>query len=190
MAYRINCNRNAVSLRQTVCCLSSYEDVPMVYRTRILTLLKPSTMNQPESSNAYKLSIYPGEYKPLPAKLRLLENKLKDAKPLKASAYNISQTPDNYKIELAAPGFEREDFFIRIKNGGRLVISAMHDEKTSTDEQYEKHAFHHEFLSREIAVPENADTDFSKAEYKNGVLSIWFFKSNGSYKKRESVITL
>ncbi len=147
-------------------------------------------MNQTKIFNTNKLSVYPGEYKLLPSKLRVLENRLKDTKPLKASAYNISQTPNNYKIELAAPEFEREDFFIQIKKDGRLVISALHDEKMYSDEKYKKHAFHHGFLSSEIVVPQNADTDFSKAEYKNGILSIWFFKSNRSCKKRESVITV
>ena len=114
------------------------------------------------------------------------------AKPHKGSkspSYNICETPQYYKIEMAAPGLQREDFFVTITERGRLSISALHKEPDRVEnEKYKKHAFNYECFNRELLLPENVDTDFIKAEYRKGILSLWFLKTEKQYQKRASTI--
>ncbi len=80
---------------------------------------------------------------------------------------NISKKKDEFKVSIAAPGYDKDDFKIESKNG-KLIISATH--RTSMEEQtddyvhreYETHSF-----EREIIIPNDI-----KANYVNGVLRI------------------
>ncbi len=85
---------------------------------------------------------------------------------------------------MAAPGLKREDFFVSINELGHLSISALHKEPNRIEnEKYQKHTFNYECFTRELLLPENIDTDFIKAEYRTGILSFWFLKTNKPYQK-------
>lgn len=143
-------------------------------------------------SNAHypEISTYPGEYTPIQLTLETLAEEL--SKPHEGAsnpAYNILETPEYYKIELAAPGLQREDFFVSITEKGYLSISALHKEPNRIEnEKYKKHTFNYECFNRELLLPENIDTDFIKAEYRTGILSLWFLKTKKYYQKRASII--
>jgi HSP20 family protein len=138
----------------------------------------------------HETSAYPGEYTPIQLKFETLAAELsKPHKGAKTPAYNICETSEYYKIELAAPGLQREDLFVSITSQGRLSISALHQEPNNPEnEKYRKHAFNYECFNRELLLPENIDTDFIKAEYRKGILSFWFLKTEKSYQKRASTI--
>ena len=141
-----------------------------------------------KTQNSDSISTYPGEYKPLQRKFEKLTEELsKPHEGASCPADNIRETPEYYKIELAAPGLNREDFFVSIGENGQLSISALHKEANKVhNEKYRKHTFNYECFTRELSLPENIDTDFVKAEYNAGILSIWFSKTEKSYQKRPS----
>jgi HSP20 family protein len=138
----------------------------------------------------HEITTYPGEYTPLQLKFDTLEAELlKPHKGSKTPAYNVCETSEYYKIELAAPGLQREDFFVNITDHGHLSISALHEEPIRIEkEKYKKQAFNYECFNRELLLPENVDTDFIKAEYRKGILSLWFLKTEKQYQKRASTI--
>lgn len=136
----------------------------------------------------HEVSAYPGEYTPVQFKFEsLAEELLKPHEGASNPAYNICETPEYYKIELAAPGLQREDFFVSITEQGYLSISALHKE-SHQNEEYRKHAFNYECFNRELLLPENVDTDFLKAEYRAGILSFWFLKVNKPSQRRASIV--
>lgn len=137
-----------------------------------------------------EISAYPGGYTPVQFKSELLEAELsKPHKGAKKPAYNICETSQYYKIELAAPGLQREDFFITITDRGCLSISALHKQSKMIEiEKYRKHTFNFECFNREFLLPENIDTDFLKAEYRKGILSFLFLKTKKSCQKRASTV--
>jgi HSP20 family protein len=145
---------------------------------------------QLSNTNYQEISAYPGEYTPVQFKAEAIaEELLKPHEGASSPACNISETTEYYKIELAAPGLQREDFFVSITQLGLLSISALHNEKHRMEaEKYKKHAFNYECFNRELLLPENVDTDFTKAEYRKGILSFWFSKTEKPYQKRASVI--
>ena len=138
--------------------------------------------------NPNEISIYPGEYKPIQRKFEALAEELsKPHEGASSPADNICETPEYYKIELAAPGLKREDFFVSINEHGHLSISALHKEQNCI-EKYRKHTFNYECFTRELLLPENIDTNFNTAEYNQGILSIWFLKTEKPYLKRTSTV--
>ena len=142
------------------------------------------------SPHSQEMSTYPGEYTPDPSKFETLEAELsKPHEGAKNPAYNICETPEYYKIEMAAPGLQREDFFVSITDDGHLSISALHKEPNRIDnEKYRKHTFNYECFTRELKLPENIDTDFTKTEYRKGILSFWFLKTEKPCQNRSSTI--
>ncbi len=145
---------------------------------------------QTSNSQYSEISTYPGEYTPVNFKFEKLQEEL--SRPHEGASdpdYNICETAEYYKIELAAPGLRREDFFVNITKDGYLSISSLHMEpQRIEDEKYRKHNFNYECFNRRFLLPENLDTDFIKAEYRSGILSFWFFKTSGPYPKSASTI--
>jgi HSP20 family protein len=141
-------------------------------------------------SHYAEVSTYPGEYTPIQRTFETLTEEL--SKPQEGASNpteNICETPEYYKIELAAPGLKREDFFVGINKHGHLSISALHKEPTGIEnEKYQKRTFNYKCFTRELLLPEKIDTDFIKAEYRAGILSIWFLKTEKPYQKRTSTI--
>jgi HSP20 family protein len=139
-----------------------------------------------------EISTYPGELKYLRRKFEKLEEELsKPHEGANSPDYNICESPDYYKIELAAPGLKREDFFVNINQHGQLSVSALHKEtQRFENEKYQKHTFNYDCFSREFLLPENIDTDFIRAEYRAGILSLWFVKTDKKYQKRASRVVV
>jgi HSP20 family protein len=124
--------------------------------------------------------IYPGEYVPSPD-LKGLEQELKlshlgfKAKPL----INLVDTPREIKIEVALPGVKREDIFIYTRYNILSIMALRPNDKRPEPECGQIHEFDTNYFERHIVLPENADTDFISAEYKQGVLYVIILKNNG-----------
>ncbi len=147
-------------------------------------------MQVANNTHSHEISTYPGGYTPVQLKFDALVAELsKPHKRAKTPSYNVCETSQYYKIEMAVPGLQREDFFVNITERGRLSISALHKNADKIEnEKYRKHAFNYECFNRELLLPENVDTDFIKAEYRKGILSFWFLKTEKIYQKRASTI--
>lgn len=96
-----------------------------------------------------------------------------------AIAANIRNEEEQFVIELAAPGFEKEDFKLELNNG---VLTIKADKTTEHCEEGEGKALesnytHREFVfnafKRTFNIPEEAvEIDGIKAEYQAGILNI------------------
>lgn len=96
---------------------------------------------------------------------------------------NIVENKKEFKIELAAPGLDKKDFKIEMKNG-ILTITAEKEEETKTeDENYLSKEFSYSSLYRTFALPDNLLTDKIDAKYENGVLKLKLPKSELSIQE-------
>jgi HSP20 family protein len=140
----------------------------------------------------HDVSTYPGEHIPDLDKFKTLRAQLsKTHEGAKKPDCNICETPEYYKIEVAAPGLQREDFFVKVTGRGHLSISALHTKNSDTkNEKYKEHTFNYECFHRDISLPENVDTDFLKSEYRKGILHFWFLKTEKTYQKRATTIAV
>ena len=90
---------------------------------------------------------------------------------------NIMSTEDNYVIELAIPGFEKDQINIKIENNVLNVTG------NRTQKEYKKIVRNeYDFLtfSRSFNLGKDVDQDSVSAEFVNGILTI-------SLKKKEEL---
>lgn len=102
-------------------------------------------------------------------------------------AANIKESKKDFKVELAVPGFEKDDFNI-VVDKDILTISVNKETKHEEKDENEKilrQEFSSTSFSRSFTLPENIDTENISAEQKKGVLSIVLPKKDMT--KEESV---
>lgn len=135
---------------------------------------------------------YPGVYTPNPFITERIKNQTSfNVKSVIFSNVNISEDSDYYQIELDTPGLRREDFILRINERGNLLVSGIHREGSGfLNEEDLQTSDSYTGFSRELALPDNVDTDFVKAQCRSGILSIWFLKTDKPYNKRATLVVV
>ena len=87
-------------------------------------------------------------------------------------AVNISETPEAYHIELAAPGLRKQDFKISTERNMLTVSVEQRTENNETNKKYNKREFSYTSFVRSFTLPESADDSRIEAVYNDGVLQI------------------
>ncbi len=86
---------------------------------------------------------------------------------------NIKESPDEFEVELAAPGFLKTDFNIELNHDLLTISSEKKVEKeTKQDQQFARREFSYQSFSRSFTLPNTVDNDKIKAKYDNGILRI------------------
>jgi HSP20 family protein len=93
-------------------------------------------------------------------------------------AVNISETQDQYVIEMAAPGLSKEDFKLHLDRNVLNVSVEQRKEQTQQDKQYSKREFSYTSFVRSFALPDSADDGKIEAQYENGMLNIHVAKKD------------
>ena len=85
---------------------------------------------------------------------------------------NILEKSTNYQVDIAAPGFEKADFNIKLE-GNTLTISTEKKEMDSetTDKMIRKE-FSYRSFKRSFTIDEKIDTEHINAKYENGILKL------------------
>lgn len=84
---------------------------------------------------------------------------------------NISESEKGYTIELAAPGFSRDDFQISAEDS-RLTISVCAQENTPREKYLSQEFGYTREFTRSWSLPITVDTSTITARYEAGVLSV------------------
>lgn len=90
---------------------------------------------------------------------------------------NTKETPKEYKLEIAAPGLDRDDFSIEINNHTLTVSAKKEEEKKDKEEGYSKREYSFNSFCRTFSLPENIKEEKIEARYDKGVLKISIPKS-------------
>jgi HSP20 family protein len=93
-------------------------------------------------------------------------------------AVNITENKNEYKLEVAAPGFKKEDFKLEVKNGYLTISAETKEEEKQEDDKYTRREFRFNSFSRSFALPENVQDILITARYDHGILLIALPKSN------------
>jgi len=102
----------------------------------------------------------------------LNDSYLSDKLASRVPAVNISETENEFHIELAAPGLKKEDFKISLDKN---VLSVSADKKTENVEEgkkFSKREYSYNSFTRSFTLPEVADAAKIEAEYTDGVLRL------------------
>jgi HSP20 family protein len=87
-------------------------------------------------------------------------------------AVNIVEGNDEYRIEVAAPGLNKEDFKINLENDSLTVSANKEVQSEEKDEKYTRKEFSYTSFSRSFYLPESIINDKIEASHKDGILTI------------------
>ncbi|MGK7389918.1 MAG: Hsp20/alpha crystallin family protein [Candidatus Cyclobacteriaceae bacterium M2_1C_046] len=95
---------------------------------------------------------------------------------------NISETENDFKLEVAAPGMKKEDFNI-VVNDNVLTISSEKTREEREEEKFTRREFSYEAFQRRFTLPKTVDEENINASYKDGVLEISIPKKEEAKRK-------
>jgi HSP20 family protein len=103
---------------------------------------------------------------------------------------NVVETKEDYRIEVAAPGLEKEDFTVNVDNGF-LNISAKKEQKEEVKEgSYMRREFNFSSFTRSFELPASIAADSVGAHYENGILTITLPKKEEAKTELAKVIEI
>jgi len=87
---------------------------------------------------------------------------------------NIKETNENFEVEMAAPGMNKEDFKVELDGNVLTITSERKDEnEVKEGERYSRREFSYQSFQRLFQLPkEVVDADKIEAKYENGVLRL------------------
>ncbi len=90
---------------------------------------------------------------------------------------NVKETEDEYNIEVAAPGLNKDDFKVEVHNNVLNISYEKENKHEDKQEGYTRQEFCYSNFRRSFAIPRN-EVDESKidASYKDGILKITLHK--------------
>jgi HSP20 family protein len=99
-----------------------------------------------------------------------------------APAVNVYEGKDNYGIEVAAPGLDKKDFHVDIRDNVLTISSEKKEEKEEKEgNKVVFSEFNYSSFSRSFQLPEGVDVNKISASHQNGILKI-------SLPKREEYV--
>ena len=107
-------------------------------------------------------------------------------------AVNIKETPENYEVEVAAPGMTKKDFKVEL-DGHCLTISSQrsHQNEEREDEKYSRKEFSYQSFQRTFTLQKDVvDIDKIAARYENGLLHLLIPKKEDAKQKPPRLIQI
>jgi HSP20 family protein len=92
-------------------------------------------------------------------------------------AVNIKDNTDHFAIELAAPGYRKDDLKVNLRDGVLTISSEKKAESEEEKKGYTRREWSYASFSRSFVLPENADADSLKAKFDDGVLKLTLKKT-------------
>jgi HSP20 family protein len=106
-------------------------------------------------------------------------------------AMNVIEHDDDFKIELAAPGFEKKDFDVTIDDAGLHISAEKTDKVEEKEEGYLRKEFSYNSFKRSMRLPESINLDKKiKAVYKDGILKFNLLKKEEAKVLPKKVIEI
>ena len=106
-------------------------------------------------------------------------------------AMNVKEKEDMFEIELAVPGFTKEDIEVTMENDMLHVSAKKRKEETEEDEGYTRREFFYNEFDRKFKLPTAVNPEKNvKAVYKNGILRLDLEKKEEAKEIPKKVIEI
>lgn len=96
---------------------------------------------------------------------------------------NVLEGKDAYKLEVAAPGLQKDHFHLNLEKYTLTISADVPDKTENKEEKYSRREFSYGSFSRTFSLPQSADTDKIEARYENGLLLIYIPKKEEAKEK-------
>lgn len=86
---------------------------------------------------------------------------------------NVKEDTERFEVEMAAPGFEKEDFKIELNNSVLTISSEKNFEnETKEGERFTKREFSYQSFCRSFSLPVTVENEKITAKYEHGILKV------------------
>jgi HSP20 family protein len=102
-------------------------------------------------------------------------------------AVNISETPASYEVEVAAPGFNKEDFSVKVEDDVLIISAETKEEKKEEEKNYTRREYTYNSFTRSFRLPNNVKEGEIKATYTDGMLKLAMPKVAEEVKKAKAI---
>ncbi len=86
---------------------------------------------------------------------------------------NVKENAESYEVEVAAPGFNKEDFKVELNNNMLHISSEKKlENETKEGERFTKKEFSYQSFSRSFSLPMTIENEKISAKYEKGILQI------------------
>ncbi|MBK8498751.1 MAG: Hsp20/alpha crystallin family protein [Flavobacteriales bacterium] len=97
-------------------------------------------------------------------------------------AVNIKDNTHSFDLELAVPGYKKEDLKVTMENDVLTISSEQKSEREEEKGGYSRREFKYNSFTRSFQLPQNADGDKVTAGYDAGVLKLSIPKTKATPK--------
>lgn len=87
-------------------------------------------------------------------------------------AVNIKEDNKQFFIDLAAPGFDKNDFKVNVEEGMLTISAEKKNEKKETNERFTRREYSYNSFSRTFTLPQNSNSEKLDAKYEDGILKL------------------
>ncbi|HYO22044.1 MAG TPA: Hsp20/alpha crystallin family protein [Flavisolibacter sp.] len=107
-------------------------------------------------------------------------------------AVNIRETAENFEVEMAAPGMNKEDFRVELEGNELRISSERKTENGAKEgERYTRREFSYQSFQRSFTLSKDVvDVEHILAKYENGVLHLLIPKKEEAKKKPARMIEI
>jgi len=102
-------------------------------------------------------------------------------------AVNISETENNYHVELAAPGLKKDDFKLNLERNQLTISVEQSADHEDNHKNYSKREYSYSSFVRSFTLPDSADESKIDASYTDGVLQIDIAKREEAKSVRRQI---
>ena len=126
-----------------------------------------------KTTNVENYSIYPGEFTPVFNEAFVMKH-VKSTKDRETNRpyTNVKELIDEYKVEIAAPGFKREQLIVYADKNDLLVCATDQCNRTQPGNYFQRH----------VSLPADADVELAIAEYRNNILELYIPKAKQPFQ--------
>ena len=103
---------------------------------------------------------------------------------------NIRERAEDYKIDLAVPGMNKEVFRVEMEYNMLTVTGERKEEFGESNEKVTRQEFQYGSFRRSFSLPAEADADKIQAAYKDGILSLTIAKKEEARQKPKKQISV
>lgn len=106
-------------------------------------------------------------------------------------AVNVKETDKDFRMEVAVPGFKKEDFKVEFEQDVLRISGEKKEEQENSVGTYTRREFSAESFMRTFRFPENTvDSEKIHAKYENGILNITVPKRDEAQAKPARTIEI
>jgi HSP20 family protein len=102
-------------------------------------------------------------------------------------AVNVKETDKKYEVEVAAPGFKKEDFNIEVSNSVLTISGEKETENKKEDGKYTHREFGYASFTRSFNLPTGTSESDVEARYDGGILRLSIAKKEEQSKARKTI---